>query len=169
VQVFDADETKIFTTILAIPNYRLDPAERTVLNFAERPRSDVEALRAWFYPGDNFGQEFVYPKARAVTLAQEVKSPVLAAPVTLEETPEELLKAPVEAVEPKPTEEVATEEHRWTAPEPTPVVEPEPAPVAKPIEAPVPSELPKTAGELPAIALIGVVSLGVAVLLRRVS
>jgi len=56
VQVFDKDEMKLYTTILALPNYRLEPAGATVMHFAERPKGTPEALRAWFYPGDNFGQ-----------------------------------------------------------------------------------------------------------------
>ena len=35
VQIFNADETHLFTTILAINNYRLKPTEKTVLTFKE--------------------------------------------------------------------------------------------------------------------------------------
>ena len=52
------------TTILAIPNYRLQPTGKTVFTFWETPPGQPKALRAWFYPGDNFGQEFAYPKIR---------------------------------------------------------------------------------------------------------
>lgn len=171
VQVFNEDETKIFTTILAIPNYRLEPSENTVLSFAERPRTEPEALRAWFYPGNTFGQEFVYPKARAVMIAEETKVPVLAAPLTPEEKPEEMVKEPVETIAP-PKVEVAPEPQRWTEPEPTPVIEPEPEPVPAPAPAPVPvaePELPETASPLPLIALAGIGSLLAALLLRRVA
>lgn len=165
VQVFNKDETKIFATILAIPNYRLEPTGETVIRFTERPQGTPTAMRAWFYPGDNFGQEFVYPKARAVTMAAEVKAPVLAAPITPEAKPEELAAAPVETVTPP---EVAVETPP-PAPEPAPaVVEPEamPAPAAP---APVVPELPKTASPIPAVALFGVTSLALALLLKRVA
>jgi hypothetical protein len=65
VQIFNADETQLQTTILAIPNYRLRPTGKTVFSFWETPPGQVKALRAWFYPGDNFGQEFAYPKSAA--------------------------------------------------------------------------------------------------------
>lgn len=42
-----------------------------------------EALRAWFHPGRNWGEEFVYPKARAVALAKAGNLPVLFTPVDL--------------------------------------------------------------------------------------
>jgi hypothetical protein len=59
----------LFTTILAIPNYRLQPTGKTVFTFWETPPGQPKALRAWFYPGDNFGQEFAYPKSAAVQIA----------------------------------------------------------------------------------------------------
>jgi hypothetical protein len=65
VQIFNADGSHIIATILAINDYRLQPTGDTVMKFSERPGDSPEALRAWFYPGDNFGQEFVYPKTRA--------------------------------------------------------------------------------------------------------
>ena len=101
VQIFNQDETHVFTTILAIPNYRLRPTNKTVITFRERPAGEPEALRAWFYPGHQWGEEFVYAKPRAVELAKEVNQPVLATPVELNAAPIETLKtAPVEAVAP---------------------------------------------------------------------
>ena len=73
VQIFNADGSQIITIVLAINNYRLEPTGETVMKFGERPGDSPEALRAWFYPGDNFGQEFVYPKVRAIQLAQTTK------------------------------------------------------------------------------------------------
>src|SRR5438045_2247567 len=70
VQVFNKDETHIYSTILAIPNYRLKATDKTVMTFSERAVGDPQAIRAWFYPGDNSGEEFVYPKKRAIALAK---------------------------------------------------------------------------------------------------
>src|SRR5438105_11594254 len=53
VQIFNQDQTKIYATILAIPNYRLKPTDKTVISFDEGIRGRPEALRAWFYPGAN--------------------------------------------------------------------------------------------------------------------
>src|ERR1700730_3893556 len=77
VKIFNKDETMIYATILAIPNYRLKATDKTVVTFRERPAGQPEALRAWFYPGRNWGEEFVYPKAKAVELAKETKTPGL--------------------------------------------------------------------------------------------
>ncbi len=64
VQIFSQDEKTVYATILAIPNYRLKATDKTVVTFRERPAGEPEALRAWFYPGRNWGEEFVYPKER---------------------------------------------------------------------------------------------------------
>src|ERR1022692_1471960 len=77
VQIFNKDETAIYATILAIPNYRLKATDKTVMTFRERPAGQPEALRAWFYPGRNWGEEFVYPKARAMELAKDTNTAVL--------------------------------------------------------------------------------------------
>jgi len=36
VQIYDADQKKLFATILAVPDYRLKPTDKPVLRFAER-------------------------------------------------------------------------------------------------------------------------------------
>src|SRR5580692_12979340 len=96
VQIFNADETKVIATILAIPNYRLKVTDKTVVTFWERPAGEPNALRAWFYPGRNWGEEFVYPKARAVELAKTTNTPILFMPA---EVPVELPQQPVVASE----------------------------------------------------------------------
>ena len=64
VQIFDKDENLI-TTVIAIPNLRLRPTGKSVFAFWEVPAGQPRALRAWFYPGEEFGQEFAYPKDEA--------------------------------------------------------------------------------------------------------
>jgi hypothetical protein len=162
VQVFNAEETRVLATILAIPNYRLQPSGETVIRFEERPRNTPEAIRAWFYPGDNFGQEFVYPKKRGTELAAKMNVPVLITPAPATAKPEELITAPVTTAAPPEPEAAA----------PVPETPPTPplvaaAPPAPPLE-PTP-ELPKTASPMPLIALAGACSIGIAALLRRLA
>jgi hypothetical protein len=147
VQIFNKEETHVFTTILAIPNYRLHATDKTVITFRERPAGEPEALRAWFYPGREWGEEFVYAKARAIELAKEVNEPVLATPIELAAAPVETLKtAPVEAVAPtgEPVELAQ-------------VVEPPPMAGAAPVAA---APLPETASPLAMIALFGLLTIG---------
>ena len=151
VQIFSADGLHIYTTILAIPNYRLKSTDKTVLTFGERGAGQPEAIKAWFYPGETWGQEFVYPKKRAIELAKIVNEPVLAMPIeTTEAVPVETLKSvPVAAIQPT-GEEVPV----------TAVVELPPAEVAATPPATLVAEtLPETASSLPLFASIGLLSL----------
>src|SRR5258708_10179253 len=66
VQVFDANNQHLITTVLAIPNYRIEAKGHTTLLFDERMSSQPQAIKEWFYPGDLFGQEFVYPKGETL-------------------------------------------------------------------------------------------------------
>jgi hypothetical protein len=160
VQIFNKDESHLYGTILAIPNFRLKATDKTVITFGERAAGDPQAIRAWFYPGDNWGQEFVYPKKKAIELAKIANVPVffipeevapnIVAPVkTATEPPVIALgKAPVMAV--KPTEEIGPV---------TEVVEPPPVQTA--------ARLPQTASDLPLLALLGFLCLSAGISLRQ--
>ena len=70
LQIFDKDEKQLYATILAIPDYRLRPSDKPVIRFEERPSGTPEAIKAFFYPGDDYGLQFVYPHDRAVQIAR---------------------------------------------------------------------------------------------------
>ena len=170
VQILSERQDHIFSTILAIPNYRLKATDKTVITFRERASGQPEALRAWFYPGNISGQEFVYPKARAIELAKQTNQPVLAMPTELapylaepvkstDEPPVIALRqAPVEAV--KPTGEVVAM---------TEVVQPPPVQTAA-VQSMEPY-LPQTASTLPLLGFIGLLAIaagfGLSVISRR--
>ena len=168
VQIFNKDETVVYATILAIPNYRLRATDKTVMTFREVPPGQPEVLRAWFYPGHNWGEEFVYPKAKALELAKVTNAPVLytaaeitpevAAPITSPDEPVvvALKQAPVLAV--KPTGEDVQIAEVVTAPPAEVLVATNAAPV----------ELPKTASPMPLIGLFGLLALGAAFSLKFV-
>jgi len=101
VQIFNEDESQLQTTVLAIPNYRLQPTGKTEFQFWETPAGQPRAMRAWFYPGDNFGQEFAYPKNEAVTIATKTNQNV---PTTYAQTETELATARVGTVDRAGTE-----------------------------------------------------------------
>jgi|HubBroStandDraft_4_1064222.scaffolds.fasta_scaffold37726_2 hypothetical protein len=186
VQIFNQDETTIYATILAIPNYRLKATDQTVMTFRERPAGEPEALRAWFYPGRNWGEEFVYPKAKAMALAKETNIPVLftEAELPLEVTEPiqsadgpivvALKQAPIKAIKPTGEEvqlaEVVTPPAELTAP-PAEVAAPLAEVAAAPAEVTAATStadrtLPSTASSLPLLALFGLLALGSALALR---
>jgi hypothetical protein len=77
VQIFDKDEKHIYRTILAIPDSRLEATDKPVVLFSERPAGSPQAVKAWFYPGEKIGNEFVYPKGQAMRIAKETHQSVL--------------------------------------------------------------------------------------------
>jgi hypothetical protein len=162
VRIFDKDKQHVITTILAIPNYRLQPTGKTVFQYWEVPAGQPRALRAWFYPGDNFGQEFAYHKQVAVQIATYVKTPVPAIEVDTK-AEEDLKTAPLVVVD----ESGKTSELAQTKPEP--VLQAEPVQTAAaPTPTPVEPEqkLPDTASAMPLLGLIGILSLAAFAALR---
>jgi hypothetical protein len=158
VQIFSKDELTVYATILAIPNLRLKATDKTVITFRERPGGQPEALRAWFYPGREWGEEFVYPKARAIVLAKETHTAVLFTPADIApevtvaiKTPAEpvvveLERAPVMAIQ--PTGEEVEIAQVVTPPPATLLAQNDPAPT-----------LPATGSSLPLVALFGMLAL----------
>jgi LPXTG-motif cell wall-anchored protein len=171
VQIFNGDQSHIIDTVLAIPNYRLEPTGNSQFRFWETPPGSAKALRAWFYPGDNFGQEFPYPKhLRQVETASAAVSapaprPSVAEPyretatARQEETP---ITQPAQPATPEPQKPV---ELAQAAPPPTPAATPPPQAAPPPAE-PTPERLPKTGSPYPTIGLAGLVSLALYGLLR---
>jgi hypothetical protein len=159
VRFFSEDESKIYATIIGIPDFRLTPTDDTSLTFYESRFNRPRALHAWFYPGYQYGIEFAYPENQAFDIASVGEEHVI---VTKEPLPylgekptdfgfeeEEFL-----AVEPGGEEVAVAEVHPEFTPEPEPAFAPEP-------EVPAPA-LPKTATPFPLMALVGLLSAGTA-------
>lgn len=62
VRFLSEDESKIYATVIGIPEFRLDPTEKAVISFHESELNRPRALHSWFYPGHQYGIEFAYPK-----------------------------------------------------------------------------------------------------------
>ncbi len=75
VQIFDKDN-RLLATVLTVPDYRPQPSDKTIIKFSETANGAPRAIKEWFYPGDLYGQEFVYPQKRAVELAKASNQPV---------------------------------------------------------------------------------------------
>jgi hypothetical protein len=168
VQIFNSDESKLFATILAIPDYRRNPTGKTVITFEERAKGSPEAVEAWFYPGDNFGQEFVYPKVRATELAKATQHNVLSMPTetaaNISKPAKSAAEAPVEAMKKAPVKAIKPTGEEVDIAK---AITPEPPSVHLAAAQPVPSsithkakQLPHTASPLPLIAMLGLLAVG---------
>jgi len=78
LEIFDKNEQHLVTTVLAVPNYKLRTASKPIITFEERAADSPEAIKAFFYPGDNYGLQFVYPHDQAVKIAKRANQNVLA-------------------------------------------------------------------------------------------
>lgn len=80
VTIQNEAENKTIATIITVPLYReLDDTHgdtELVLSRTEGP--GVAALDAWFFPGRQYGHQFIYPKEQARQIAERTKHVVLA-------------------------------------------------------------------------------------------
>jgi hypothetical protein len=178
VQIFNEDQSHIIDTVMAIPNYRLQPTGHSRFTFWETPPGAAPALRAWFYPGDNFGQEFRYPKHLAMlqTVEQTEATRINRQTEETKRTETES-SANREAPAPPPPAEEVKETTTTTPEQPVEMAQNTPppapsAPAAEPQSTPPPAEtpqqLPKTASPYPLVGLGGMFSLALSGLLRLI-
>jgi len=182
VQLWTGDETRVLSTLLTMPNYDQPTTDKTVFTFFERGPKQPKALRIWFAPGRNYGQEFVYPKLQAVELAKSVGRAVLSLPPEL---PGDLGKLATAATQPSPAAPppppAAVAPITPVAPRmPAAVPKIIPAAVTPAVNAPAPiqsrararepqmiaASLPRTASYLALFAALGILGIFAGVLLR---
>ena len=159
VRVTDPTGRTVHSQVLTIPDYRLNATSKTVMYLGERPAGQPLAIKSWFYPGNNMGERFIYPKARAQALAAEVKQPV----------PSRVAEGPITAKETLQVQTPAKTEVAYDAKLFDPVdaadsagVEGEAVAVATAGQA-----LPTTASSVYAVGLLGTLLLGVGLAVRK--
>jgi hypothetical protein len=151
VEIFNANQTRVIDTVVAVPTYRVEPTGKAAFTFWETPPGTARALRDWYYAGDNYGREFPYPKHPTMLAEVHTWTPTpTPAPMaaTLTPTPAPVPQANAEPA-PQPPAQVA-----------------EAAPAPAPEPAPAPAALPKTASLYPTIGLVGLLLVGFYGLLR---
>jgi hypothetical protein len=157
VQVLTEDQTRLIATIMAVPDYRLQPTGDTALKFEERPAGLPEALHSWFYPGDNYGLEFVYKKSEQQSADRSEPAAPVVETATAAPTPEPA-PAPVPvvtAVDTSSSESAVVSEGTFIIGDAVPA-----APADSGTAAPaLPETLPQTAGNFIAVPLFGMLLL----------
>jgi len=179
VQFTNERQNHVYATTIAVPTYRTEITDRTVITFYEAAAGKAEPIRNWYYPGDNFGQEFVYPKDHLREIAfvppptsgfgaqhQPEPTPVAAAEPVPEGESAPVAAAPIETQ----AQANALTNDESNAPveiaQATPQKPEEPAAVPEQT-VPEPTELPKTDGNFAGIALLGLTSIGGAITARK--
>ncbi len=146
VRIMNQDETRVIATVIGAPDYHLVPRGKTDIKFYEAPPGAPPAVDHWYYPGEMLGLQFTRPPQAA----QVAAAPVSPAPPATPEQP-----APPEQPTPAP------------APVTAPELAPAPPPAPQPVPAPV-STLPRTASNMPLLALVGLAALGISGVLRLI-
>lgn len=106
VQVFSEDSNgkeTVVATLMAIPDYIEDPPDRPIVRFAERHSGSTEAIHSWFYPGENTGWKFVYPKGQTL----EANTHTMPVPASVAAAAAPSLPPAPQVQEPQPDSEVA--------------------------------------------------------------
>jgi hypothetical protein len=77
VAVLSADGKTPYGMLFSLPAERFEPASAPEVRFMETAAGMPAAIKAWWYPGERMGYEFMYPKDQALRLAQGASQPVL--------------------------------------------------------------------------------------------
>jgi hypothetical protein len=77
IKVSDEDGTKQLAMLQTMQHTLRDPAKDAVVMFGEVPASEPLAVKAFVYPGETIGFEFIYPHDEAVKLAKRYRTKVL--------------------------------------------------------------------------------------------
>ena len=78
VQIFSEDSKgnlSLVENVSTIPDYLSNIPDKPIVRFEERPTGSPEAIHSWFYPGDNAGWEFVYPKEQSPDSSEDSPAP----------------------------------------------------------------------------------------------
>jgi hypothetical protein len=165
VQVLSWDQKTIHATVLTIP-HQLEPTEEvpnTMFVFYPAGEGAVRALRTWYAPDpvSQGGHDIVYEESRAKQLARLAKTRVVS--YADETAVADLGTTELHVVTPEATVETYTVPAPRIVQAPAPVVtETRPVQIAESR----PMEMPTTAGNLPLIALLGVLAIAGAVAFR---
>ena len=192
VQVLNADGTKPYGMFFTMAAERFEPASTPEIRFMETASGTPAAIKTWWYPGERRGYEFIFPREQARRLATAASQPVLttdAQTTTTEQTnTAELSRVGSSGQETDVNASAApsaaapigtTREGQIASPSisiPTPSIPTVgSAPVTQTASSQTPAtqsgsstrtQLPRTASQLPLIAMVGTVTLLSAASLR---
>jgi len=191
VTVYNQDESQLQAMFIALPDYRREPTDKTVITFMETDQGYPKPIQTWFYPGRTSGLEFVYPKDQALEITAHSGGKSLPINTGVARNEPVANDTPIAQNEPvsqggdlsdqdliaqneQPSDlkaesnEVIREKPAETTPEPAVEAPPSATPQQSERENAA-GELPRTAGELPLLGLVGTLSLGLGFAVRLFS
>ena len=61
-RILSGDEQHVMATLFTVPDERMEPVEKPTVILGESTQGTPQQVKAWFFPGDAIGNEFIYPK-----------------------------------------------------------------------------------------------------------
>jgi LPXTG-motif cell wall-anchored protein len=167
VQVTSADGKRVFGMFHSYPSERPTPANDSEIRFLEASAGAPPAVKTWWYPGERSGYEFIYPKQQARRIADRTRQAVLTTKSDTTTT-EQTDTTDLTRVAPGGSETAANNAAADPAPaSATAIQRGEITDNSRPTQvARARTELPRTASASPLIALIGILMLAAAAIVR---
>lgn len=78
VEVRSEDGTRLIATVTSQPIQSDEIPQEPTVTFFETPADMPRAVHMWFYPGQRWGHEFIYPREQAMRIATAANRSVLA-------------------------------------------------------------------------------------------
>jgi LPXTG-motif cell wall-anchored protein len=169
IQVASADGKRVVGLFFSHPAERRDAAKDSEIRFMEASAGTPPAIKTWWYPGERTGYEFVYPKSQARRIAQRTKQDVLTTKVestTAQQTNTEALTRVSAAGNEIQVEGAGIAEPNPSGSAQRGEVTNGSAPTKVGTVARARTQLPQTGSNSPLVALIGVLMLAAAALIR---
>jgi hypothetical protein len=190
INVLSGDGKQSLAMLHTIPDQATRAPKDAEIRFMETSANVPPPIKTWWYPGKAIGYEFIYPRKQALELAKSTPEPVLTTAqettdfgnadlsrvsgnenqtaVTVEETP-----APREASGRAQTGNLEAPQSASAAPSPsqggasTSAGAPRDTRADESARSTARTELPRTAGSVPAVAVLGALALSLGLGLSR--
>jgi hypothetical protein len=176
------ESNKTYGMFLTINAERPKPSDDAELRFLETPAGKPAAVKTWWYPGQTIGREFIYPKEQARRLAMATNTSVLTTKAD-NVAPADMPNADLAYIAPNGDESAANQDLVNSAASTAPVgtsgtnaqasnASMSSAPVqestsaANSTRSSARRRLPRTASELPLVALMGLFSIAAGAAIR---
>ena len=175
IQVRSGDGKKTFGLFQTHSAQRVTAADEAEVRFLEAGAGAPPAIKTWWYPGERTGYEFVYPKTQARRIAQRTRQPVLTTKNETATTRDTENSTDLTRISPTGSESQVGDNEADADPagsrqagqraDSGSVPPPSPAPVGTSARAR--TQLPRTASATPLVALMGLLLLTAAAVMRQ--
>jgi hypothetical protein len=109
IQIFNADGSQFLGNELAIIDHKATPGGRSLVTYEKPGTQSIPEVKTWFMPGKNYGLTFVYPKdeAKALAKANQIEVPSSTMDTSAwsnQNQPEQMMQGAVTNISPAGTE-----------------------------------------------------------------